>query len=240
MIKSVFSTSFFEQKKTIETLIDESRADYDFYLFLFVASLITTLGLLMGNSVVVIGGMLVAPLLSPILSLGMGVATSSQEAIKRAFVIIGKSVLVVFIVSLLTAFLLNNEGITKEVEMASTPHFAFFLIAFFSGIVAAYAWVKNNINASLPGVAIAVSLIPPLCSVGIGLSLASGDIISGSLLLFIMNLLGIVLAAIVTFSLFGFSNLQRVEEKKIKEEQIDSVKIKEDDVPLDEDSNKTQ
>jgi len=67
-------------------------------------------------------------------------------------------------------------------------------------------------------VAVTVSLVPPLSAVGVGFSLLSRDVLSGSMLLFVINLLGIVLASMVVFSLFGFSRLQRHQDQKIKEE----------------------
>lgn len=218
-IKPLFLTNFFEQKKTVETLIEESRADSDFYLFLGASAIITTLGLILDSSIVVIGGMLVAPLLFPILSLGMGVATSSKEAIGRAFGILAKSIALVFIFSFILSFLTDATKVTDTMRLASVATINHFLIAFVSGIIASFAWVKQNVNASLPGIAVSVSLIPPLATSGIAVSLLQKEVISGSIFLFIINLLGIVLASVIMFSLFGFSNLHTVQEKIIDEEK---------------------
>lgn len=227
MVKSVFFTNFFEQKKTVESLLKESQPNTSFYLFLSVSAFITTLGLMTGNIVVIIGGMLVAPLLFPILSLGMGIATSSSRAMIRATKVIIKSLLTVSIVSFVTAFILNAKEITEPMILASTPDILFFLTAFASGIIAAYAWVKKNIESSLPGVAVTVSLIPPLALIGISVSFFSRDLFSGSVTLFLINLLGIVLASTIVFSLFGFSRLQEIEEERIKEEDL-SEKVREE------------
>jgi len=218
MPEPVFLTNFFEQKRTIESLLKESRANSPFYLFLFGSAFITTLGLLLNNAVVIVGGMLVAPLLFPILSLGMGVATSSTEAIHRSVKIILKSVGIVFLVSLTMTFILNGKEITSHMVLASTPDLFYFLIAFVSGVVAAYAWVKENISSTLPGIAVSVSLIPPLAVVGISISLFSSDLLAGSLTLFLINFLGIVVASTIVFSLFGFSRLHGIQEKRIEEE----------------------
>ncbi|NIT71454.1 DUF389 domain-containing protein, partial [candidate division KSB1 bacterium] len=180
---------------------------------------ITTLGLLMDSSVVVIGGMLVAPLLFPILSIGMGIATSSQDAIIRALAIVGKSVLVVFLFSFLLSFLLNGPAITDTMQVASQATISHFLIAFVAGIVASFAWAKQDINATLPSIAVSVSLIPPLAVFGIGISMFEKALTSGAMFLFIINLLGIVLASVIVFSLFGFSNMHIVQEKLVEEER---------------------
>lgn len=218
MIKPVFLTNIFEQKRTIESLLKESHAGNTFYLFLSLSAFIITLGLLINNAIIIIGGTLVGPLLFPILSLGMGIATSSKEAIIRAFKIIGKSVMIVFAVSFATAFLLNAQEITEQMKLVSNFNLIFFLVAFASGIIAAFAWVKENISATLPGIAITVALVPPLTVSGIALSLLSKELFSSSIMLFLVNFLGIVVASTIVFVLFGFPSLQKIEERKIKEE----------------------
>lgn len=218
MIKPVFLTNIFEQRRTIESLLKESRAGSMFYLFLSFSAFITTLGLLINNAVIIIGGMLVAPLLFPILSLGMGIATSSRFAIKRALIIIAKSVSVILFISFSTAFLLNAKTVTDQMELASNFSIIFFLIAFASGIIAAFAWVKENISSTLPGIAVVVSLVPPLSVSGIAVSLLSRELFSGSFMLFLINFLGITVASMIVFSLFGFPALQDIEEEKIREE----------------------
>ncbi len=241
MAQSVFFSNFLEQKKTVETLTKESRADIDFYIFLAGSGIITTLGLLINSAVVVIGGMLVAPLLFPIMSLGMGIVTSSKEAISRSISTIGKSVLLVFVISFSIAFLMNAQTSTPVIELASTASLEHFIIAFISGIVAAFAWVRQNTNASLPGIAVSVSLIPPLSSFAIGVSLLDKGIASGSLMLFIINLIGIAIAGLLVFSLFGFSNMQKVQEHVIREEKKENGKAKRNKVKkeekIEEDSN---
>ncbi len=218
-IKPVFWTSFFNQKETVETLTEESRASVDFYVLLAGSTIITTFGLVLDNSVIVIGGMLVAPLLFPILSLGMGVTTSSKQAIKRSLATIGKSILLVGAIAFFVAFLLNTKEATATMEFASKTTIIHFLIAFTSGVMASFAWVRQNINASLPGIAVSVSLLPPLATFGIGVSMFEKTITSGALFLFIINLLGIALASVIVFALFGFSNLQKIQEKIIEEEE---------------------
>ena len=71
--------------------------------------------------------------------------------------------------------------------------------------------------------AISVTLIPPLCAVGIALHYIELSIVSGSVTLFLLNLLGIVVAGLVTFSLFGFSRLQKEEKKLIQEERAEHL-----------------
>jgi uncharacterized hydrophobic protein (TIGR00271 family) len=220
MPRPVFLTNFFEQKRSLESLLKESRADQSFYILLSLSTFITTLGFLVNSDIVIVSGMFVAPLLFPILSLGMGISTSSTDAIVRAVRTILKSIITVLIVSFVTAFLIHPQAITDQMHFVSNPDLLFFLIAFASGIVSSYAWVKEKISSSLPGIAMAVSLLPPLALAGIALAIPSRALFTGSFMLFIINILGIVVASTIIFSLFGFSVLQKLEEEKIHEEKI--------------------
>ncbi|PSO46411.1 MAG: hypothetical protein BRC24_02120 [Parcubacteria group bacterium SW_4_46_8] len=218
---TIFFTNFFQKRKAIQTLIEESRADADFYLFLVFSAFITTLGLLLDNPVVIIGAMLIAPILFPILSIGMGVVTFSTEAIMDGLKILGESVATVVGVSYFTSFLVEVNTITDQLSLFLDPNLVYFLVAIFSGIVAAFAWVRKEHSDPLPGVAITVSLVPPLSAFGVALTILSRDILVGSLLLFVVNLFGIVMASIIVFSLFGFSQaeLQEYQEERIAAEE---------------------
>jgi len=221
MPSPVFTSDIFEQKRTLEDLIEESKADGGFYLFLTVSAVITTLGLLIDNAVVVIGGMLVAPLLQPLLFLSMAVTTSSVEGIMRATRTLVKSILIVLGISTITAFMFGGGEVNAEILSRTEPNLILFFVAFFAGIAGAFSWARHKLSATLAGIAISVSLIPPLCTVGIGFALVSRSIITGSFTLFVINLLGIVFAGIIIFLLFGFAKLQKEEEEIIHEEKIE-------------------
>ncbi|PIP87368.1 hypothetical protein COW81_00635 [Candidatus Campbellbacteria bacterium CG22_combo_CG10-13_8_21_14_all_36_13] len=223
--KSVLGASFFDKKKTIETLIEESRVSATFYLYLSFGAFISALGLLLDNPIVIVGAMLIAPILFPILSLGMGIVTSSRDAIRRSLKNLFKSSLITILIAFITSFLVNKPEITHQLVLVSTPNFLFFLVAFFSGIIAAFSWVKQDASSTLPGIAITVSLVPPLSAIGVAISLLSRDVFAGSMMLFLMNLIGIVLASILVFSLFGFSGLQKLQDKKIQEEEREETEL---------------
>jgi len=222
MNDSVLSENIFKQKRTTERLVEESRADADFYVFLCASVFITTLGLVIDNLIVIVGAMLVAPMLYPILALGLGVVTSSESAIWRALRIIGKSTLIGVAIALVTAFLVgaNKVGMTRELQLLMQPDlFVFFLISFTAGIVASFSWVTQETAMSFPGVAITVSLIPPLSAVGISAALWSRQLLVGSIMLFVINLIGIVLASVVIFSLFGFQRVRGWQDESIRKEE---------------------
>lgn len=220
----VYTPGFFNQKRATKKLIDESRADADFYLLLSCAALITALGLLMDNVIVIVGAMLVAPILFPILALGLGVVTDSRDAIWRALKILVKTVVVGVGIAAVTSFMFGISTLVEheQLTLLTNPDLlSYFFISFAAGLVASYAWVSEETAMTLPGVAISVSLVPPLAAIGVSLALLSDDLLIGSILLFLINLLGVVLASVVIFSLFHFNKLRAYQDKKIHEEAED-------------------
>ena len=178
-----------ERKETITRLIEESRADNTFYIMLFLSTLITVSGLLTDNLVVVLGGMLVAPLLTPILSLGMAMATTHAVSFRRSFEIISRSIILILLVSIVTAVFLNFPNSTietsKEITSRASTDMISLFIAFVAGLAAAFAWAKPKMSASLPGVAVASSTLPPLVVAGIGIAYLQKDLFVGALQLFL-------------------------------------------------------
>ena len=219
---SIFTVSFPEQEEAIKTLLKESRERNGFYLLLGIATFVVTLGLLINSLEAIIGGALVAPLLYPILSLALAVVTSSRLSLGRSLKLLGRASVFVVIISALSGFVFSAFTNPSAVILATAPSLPVFMIAFASGLAVAFAWVKRDFSAALPGVAMTVSILPPLAGVGIGLVFFSYQIISQSILLLIINWLGMTGAAIIVFSLFGFSPLQKVEEQKISEETGES------------------
>jgi len=223
MLKPILEAGHTELRQAIEKLIAGSRADIDFYFMLSISTLIVTLGLLEDSIITIIGGMVIAPLLSPLLGLGLAVTTASGKSIRWIVPHILKAIGIVIAIAAIITFLFGNGNAT--LLSAFQPNLNFFMIAFAAGAGAAYAWVRPNLSPAIPGIAITVSLLPPLAASGIGIERLSPDIISNAFALFMINLFGIVLASIIIFLLFGFGALQAEEEKLVKqEEKIEQAK----------------
>jgi len=192
-----------------------ARADIDFYVLMILAAGIAYLGLLLDSSSVIIGGMLIAPLMSPILSTAHGIVMGNGRMTKSA----GNSTLNGVIMATAVAFFLSlalfafgsPQEPTAEILSRTSPNVLDLLVALLSGAAAAYAVSRSQLAAALPGVAIAAALVPPLCVVGYGLGTGQFDIALGSSLLFITNLAAIVVAAATIFLLLGFRPPLRLE-----------------------------
>lgn len=202
----------------VERLITQSTPNQDYFLMIVLSILTAVFGILMGSIPVIIGSMLIAPLLSPILSLSLGVVISDSNLIDRSFVTIIKSVIIGAGTATIAALLFGGGSIPEELITSSEPSLLYAAVAIIAGFAASFALVKPKLNEMLPGVAIAVALIPPIALIGIGLADWSWATISGSFLVLITNIVGIVFAGMVTLSLMNFYTKKKAAEVVVKKE----------------------
>ncbi len=219
------------QIKVVKELIEASRLDADFYLMLVLSAVVVTLGLIVDSGAVVIGGMLITPLLTPILTLALGLVIADKTVIWHSVRIILQALGIVLGVAIVLGFLFPLKTTNNEIFSRLVSNIPYLLIAFAAGMAATFAWTHKQMSAMLPGVAIAVSLLPPLSVVGIGVANFSLIMIRGSLLLFLLNLFGVVLGSMLVFSLLNFNRAKKETEKKVKaeikkEEAAKSEKLK--------------
>lgn len=194
-----------EFKDLFSNLRSSSRTSSVYLVLMFLATFIATLGLFGNSSPVIIGAMILAPLMAPIISLSMGVLRQERLLIVDSLKTIGWGVLIGYIcagfITWLTPLNIANDEILARIR----PNLLDLGVAVGSGIAGAYASAKSEIAKTLAGVAIAVALVPPLAVSGIGLGWGNLDIFRGAFLLFFTNLSGMVLAASITFLLLGYS-----------------------------------
>jgi uncharacterized hydrophobic protein (TIGR00271 family) len=177
-----------------------------YWVVLVLSGGIATLGLAINSSAVVIGAMLVAPLLAPIVGLALALAVGDGRlAVQTGAIVIGSTVAVVLTSALLT-LPLPFQAITLEISARIRPTTLDLVIAVFSGLVAVVVTVArgSRLSAAIPGVAISVALIPPLAVAGFGIGAGwNTEVIYGSLLLYGASLAGIVLSGMAVFMLVG-------------------------------------
>jgi uncharacterized hydrophobic protein (TIGR00271 family) len=193
-----------ERTEVYAQMAEDARADVDFYALISLSSAIALLGLLLDSGAVIIGAMLVAPLMSPILSLAQGIVQGNPYLIQRAGTSIFKGTVLAIGVSTVLTLLLPTVQPTREILARVNPNLLDLGVALAAGAAAAYAVSRKSVAAALPGVAISVALVPPLCVVGYGLGMSDFDIGGGALLLYLTNLAGIVLVGVLMFLLVGF------------------------------------
>lgn len=226
-----------DKSKAIERLISASTPRQDFFFMVVLSVVTATFGLLLNNTAVIIGSMLIAPILYPILSLSMSITMSDSQLMSRSFYTLIKSVGFGVLAAAFTTLLFSNNftEITPEITSRTHATLPYLMIAIAAGLAGSFAMVKPQLNETIPGIAISVALIPPLAVIGIGLAKFNIAIVSGSLLFLLVNVVGVVFAGMVTFSLMNFyvkrskvRETVKIEDEKIeREKQIaEATKVK--------------
>jgi len=202
----------------VRKLIDNSSPDQMFFLMVILSVTMATFGLLQGNAPVIIGSMLIAPVLYPILSLSMGFVMSDGELIGRSFSTLSRSVLYALAASVLvTLFFSVGAPLNEQIINFAEPSLISVAVAVIAGLAASFALIKERVE-TLPGVAISVSLVPPLAVIGIGIAKVNWILISSSVLLFLINVLGIIFASMLIFSSMNFYSKRNIAEKALEDD----------------------
>lgn len=185
-----------------------------FFCLLILAASIATFGLLGNSLAVVIGAMIVAPLMQPIMGLAFSVSIGDRQTMTSSLLVslggILTAIAVGFILTFPMASLIQPESI-DQIMIRTAPRLMDLLAALATGFAGAFAISRKDVSDTLPGVAIAVSLVPPLANVGILLALGKTNLALGSLLLFVTNYLAILLTGSLIFGLMGFSQVAILE-----------------------------
>jgi len=208
-----------DKTKAVERLITQSTPSQDFYFFISLSILTTIFGIVLESIPVIIGSMLIAPLLSPILSLSLGITISDRDLIGRSVKTIFTSLIIGAGVGAIATLLFGGVEIPIE-EMIIQPHptLLYAVVSIVAGLAGAFALIKPKLNESLPGVAIAVALIPPIALIGVGIAKWSWSIIADSFIMFLFNTLGIVFAGMIIFSLTKIYTKKKIVEKAVEKE----------------------
>ncbi|MDX1382104.1 MAG: DUF389 domain-containing protein, partial [Thermoanaerobaculia bacterium] len=193
-----------EQAQVYADMRGSARAGVDFYTLISLSALIAVAGLVLDSAAVIIGAMLVAPLMSPIIALAHGIVQGNPLLMKRAASSTFKGVAVAVGISTVVGLGLRFTAPTREMLARGEPNLIDLVVALAAGAAAAYALSRRSVAAALPGVAISVALVPPLCVVGWALGAARFDLAAGALLLFLTNFAGIVLVGACVFLMLGF------------------------------------
>ncbi|MEX1287187.1 MAG: DUF389 domain-containing protein [Acidimicrobiia bacterium] len=204
-----------EQSLFFEGQLSTSRL-WRFVALMSFSTAIATFGIASDSTAVVIGAMLVAPLMTPILGMSASIVTGSTERLGRSAAVVALGVAVAIALSfLLSKYVGGFLDVERNTQIASrvAPTLVDLAIAVAAGAAGAFANARRDVADSLPGVAIAVALVPPLSVVGTVLQEGELSMAVGAFLLFATNLVGIIVAASVTFFLLGLAPWFHVEAR---------------------------
>ncbi|ROS23710.1 DUF389 domain-containing protein [Cellulomonas sp. PhB150] len=204
------------QRRTLDELTDDldlSAGDVQskrsaFWVMLALSAVIASAGVLSDSTATVIGAMIIAPLSTPIMGIALGLAKGSRTAILGAarfvtlgaLTVIGIGVLFSLVVPSTVNLLANSQ-----ISGRTSPGLLDLAAAIATGFAGAIALARRDVAAVLPGVAIAISLVPPLAVVGICFGQGAIALGLGALVLFLSNLLALVLAGTLVYAATGYT-----------------------------------
>ena len=180
-----------------------SEFSFDFLLLIALSTLIAGLGLLQSSAAVVIGAMLVAPLMTPILGIGLALLQGNWPLLRNATRAVVSGYLLALLLGAILGWLTAPSELTAELWARGGPTVLDMGVGFFAGLAAAYCLGRPGLTAALPGVAIAAALVPPIATTGIALSRQQWDLAQGSSLLFGTNVVAIVLGCAASLYAVG-------------------------------------
>ena len=191
-----------------------ARPNLDFYVLISLSAIIAALGLIVNSAAVVIGAMLVAPLMSPIVGSGLAMVLGNVRFLRLSIGAVARGAALALVLGAVIGLFQIGKPLTPELLARTQPSIIDLLIALFSGIAAAYALSKSTAAAALPGVAIAAALVPPLATSGVVFTAGYYVESLGALLLFVTNFIAITIGSAVVFLVLGFRPTRAVKERK--------------------------
>jgi len=192
-----------EQNELIWNAQKNADSNLDYTVMIVLSAGLATLGLMINSVAVIIGAMLVAPLMSPISGFSTGMATGLLALTRRSSFTMILGVVLALLISIGMGTFLPLDAPTQEMLSRGSPTVLDAAVALVSGLVAAYALARKGIPAALAGVAIAAALMPPVCTIGLGVALQNINLAIGASLLFLTNITFIIASQYITFLWLG-------------------------------------
>ena len=176
--------------------------------------IIASIGLDRDSDAVIIGAMLISPLMSPILGIGLGIGINDKEVTKKAFINFNAAVIIALLTSFIYFKLSPFGRITPSILARTSPDTLDVFIAIFGGLAGIISIARKDISTTLPGVAIATALMPPLCVTGFGLATGNWNYALNSFYLFILNASFVSIATYIIVRYLRFPYRRYVNPKE--------------------------
>jgi len=189
-----------------------------FWVLLALAAAIASAGIISDSTATVIGAMIVAPLMTPIVGTVFSVMTGDRPNLLRSLgLIVGGSIAVIAIAYLFGKLMPVPIVAQTNAQVAGRVHpdLIDLAAALATGAVGSFAVIRPDVSDTLPGVAIAISLVPPLCVVGLTLESGADGQAVGALLLFLTNVGAILLSGLVVMALYRVFEVSTVAEPRV-------------------------
>lgn len=199
---------------------EAARPSIAFFMLLILSTVIATNGLIADSAATVIGAMIIAPLMQPIGAMAYGLASTNRRLLLQASLTTVAGVICTVSVAYLATVVVGIQTVGHEIVGRTAPTLLDLVVAVAAGTAGAFAATRRSVGDAIPGVAIAVALVPPLCVVGIGLALGKSaipevglvltqGIALGAFVLFLANLAGIAFSGALVFVVQGYGKWSR-------------------------------
>ncbi len=188
-----------------------------FFALMGFAAVIASMGVITDSTAVVIGAMLVAPLMTPLMGMAISLVMGWPNRLTRSAALAAGGIVFAISIGALLGLIsptIIDTTTNSQILARTSPTILDLITAVAAGAAGAYGLSRPDVSDSLPGVAIAISLVPPLAVVGISYSQGDWTAGHGALLLFATNMIAILLVGGLTFILTGVTPLQRVAESQ--------------------------
>lgn len=191
--------------KLRESLLNESQLTQTYLILSLGSCLLATFGLIIDSAAVIIGAMIIAPLMLPLRGLAFATLEGDIELLRRSIIAVFLATFLSVFCSWIVGLIITLPEFGGEILSRTQPTLIDLLIAIVAGGISGYAKIRPSVGDAIPGTAIAVALMPPICVVGLALSQGELEIASGASLLYCTNLIGINVACIIIYFLGGYA-----------------------------------
>ncbi|WP_433365022.1 DUF389 domain-containing protein [Actinoplanes sp. CA-142083] len=174
---------------------DRQRNLTNFWVLLVLAAVIASAGVVADSTATVIGAMIVAPLMTPILGTALAIVLADRRQLVRNLGLTLAGAAAVVAIGYLLGTIIQGDVVAatnSQVAGRVSPRLIDLVAALATGLVGGFALVRSDVSDTLPGVAIAISLVPPLAVVGLTLESGAPGESLGALLLFGTNVAAII------------------------------------------------
>ena len=191
--------------KLRQSLMEESQLTQNYLVLTISSCFLSTFGLLINSAAVIIGAMIIAPLMSPLRGFSFATLEGDLPLLKRSSIAIIVGTSLTILGSALVGLIMGLPDMGSEILSRTQPTLIDLIIAVIAGGISGYAKIRPEIGDAIPGTAIAVALVPPICVLGLTISQGEWRMAASAGLLYATNLIGINLACLIVYVLGGYT-----------------------------------
>jgi uncharacterized hydrophobic protein (TIGR00271 family) len=192
-----------QRQELSERIEGEAEGGRDYFVMMALSATLASLGLLQDSTAVVIGAMLVAPLMGPLVAAGLALVQGNIKLMRGAIWVALRGIVFALVIACTLGALNPGFEPTLEVEARGRPDLFDLFVALVSGMIAAYAQCRPALSNTIAGVAIAAALLPPIAAVGIAAMIAHYEIAFFASVLLMTNIIAIILGTAIVFRIMG-------------------------------------